>query len=146
MKRVHEMAENDVVVLSAGTWDLRDDTVEAFLGDLARFLEASRAQRSEIKRRGARVFWRTAPPYSFHKSMWQGREGRTNEKLAAASIGAKELAAREGLEVWDSYRVLAARWDSPCDTHHYLCGKSPFEPGVDDLSVFLSLVCRRPGL
>jgi len=134
---------HDVVVLGAGTWDLRDMSVDDFVRDVKVLFG-----RVEALKGRARFVFRNAPAYSYKRGGFLGsREMRTNEKLAEAAARVRELLPPH-MGLWDSFAVTAPRFEESCDTHHFIChGQSVDEIGIGvaDLSAFLLSVCEPGG-
>jgi len=141
LENKHErISKRSVVVLGAGTWDLRDEGVDKFLHDF----EAVMPLIERLQQQGYRLIVRTPPPYSYKRGDALGsREMRTNEKLRLASQGMVQLAQRAHVQVWDSFAILLPRFEESVDTHHYIDRSSNANaPGVADLSYLMHLVCK----
>lgn len=140
LKVFPDLGKDDVVVVGAGTWDLRDSSVSDFVRDFE-LLSQRLAKVSKL----ARFVYRTAPAFSFKRAQakLRGREMRTNERLMEANARVRELLPA-GVALWDSLLATLPRFEESCDSHHYLCHRQPLEKnriGIADLSLFLSSVC-----
>ncbi|KAJ9457760.1 hypothetical protein DIPPA_18159 [Diplonema papillatum] len=119
-----------VVALNAGSWDLRDVSVEEYCRRVGVLRSMLGARRLPVKRRsgwGPRVVvkwvWRTVPAYSYGGKDLRNGDLRTNEKVAAANACAADVlrAGFAGWTVHDTFTYTHPVFLSPCDTHHFLC-------------------------
>jgi len=138
-KLIPGLSKGDVVVLSAGSWDLRDMSVEHFARDLE--LLFSRAARYAGF---VRLVFRLAPAYSYLRDDFlRGREMRTNQKLMAARDAVRR-SLPAAMALWDSFAVTLPRFEESCDTHHFICAGKDLDKsriGIADVSHFLGSVC-----
>lgn len=136
--RFPELTKDDVVVVGAGTWDLRDSPVADFVRDFELLLQ----KLAKVSGK-ARFVYRTAPAFSYRRTRFTARDARTNERLVEANAKVLQMLPPT-VGLWDSLSVTLPRLEESCDSHHYLCPNQELDNisvGVADLSLFLSSIC-----
>ena len=111
-----QQLRNKVVVAGAGTWDMRDNGVDVFLGDFRKLL----AELIRLRSHGIRVFYRAAPAWPAAKTSEHGRHRMTNDKLAATNAVILSEAASAGVPVWNSFAITLPRFEDAVDAVQFL--------------------------
>lgn len=151
-----------VIVVAHGHHGLRDDSVEnviereaSFVHSLAGILRGGGLTRTTL-------IWRTAPAFSYRRTLFKQKEHRTNEKLSRLRdaiveyvhifAAANDASTNLTIDMHDTYGFSSPRFAESADTHHYMYGPTVknvqgyaterHEIGKADLNAFLNAICR----